>query len=56
MKSQLGDEAFNKMKEKQYGLVISNWNMEPVTEIHLLQKVRADANMKDTPYILITAE
>ena len=26
-----GGEAFNKMKEKKYGLVISDWNMEPVT-------------------------
>ena len=51
-----GGEAFNKMKEKQYGLVISDWNMEPVTGIQLLQQVRADANMKDTPFIIITAE
>ncbi|MGB0551484.1 MAG: response regulator [Alphaproteobacteria bacterium] len=51
-----GGEAFNKMKEKQYGLVISDWNMEPVTGIQLLQQVRADANMKDTPFIMITAE
>ena len=51
-----GGEAFNKTKEKQYGLVISDWNMEPVTGIQLLQQVRADANMKDTPFIIITAE
>ena len=51
-----GGEAFNKMKEKQYGLVISDWNMEPGTGIQLLQQVRADANMKDTPFIMITAE
>ncbi len=51
-----GGEAFNKMKEKQYGLVISDWNMEPVTGIQLLQQVRADANMKDTPFIMISAE
>ena len=51
-----GGEAFNKMKEKQYGLVISDWNMEPVTGIQLLQQVRADANTKDTPFIIIAAE
>ena len=51
-----GGEAFNKMKEKQYGLVISDWNMEPVTGIQLFQQVRADANMKDTPFIMIIAE
>ena len=51
-----GGEAFNKMKEKQYGLVISDWNMEPMTGIQLLQQVRADANTKDTPFIIIAAE
>ena len=49
-------EAFNKMKEKQYGLVISDWNMERMTGIQLLQQVRADANTKDTPFIIIAAE
>ncbi len=51
-----GGEAFNQMKEKQYGLVISDWNMEPMTGIQLLQQVRADANTKDTPFIIIAAE
>ncbi len=51
-----GGEAFNKMKEKQYGLVISDWNMEPVTGLDLLKQLRADGNMKSTPFIMITAE
>ncbi len=51
-----GTEAFNKMKEKKYGLVISDWNMEPVTGLDLLKQVRGDGNMKDTPFIMITAE
>ena len=51
-----GGEAFNQMKEKQYGLVISDWNMEPMTGIQLLQQVRADAHTKDTPFIIIAAE
>ena len=51
-----GGEAFNKMKERQYGLVISDGNMEPMTGIQLLQQVRADANTKDTPFIIIAAE
>ena len=49
-----GGEAFIKMKDKQYGLVISDLNMEPVTGIQLFQKLRADANLKDTPFIMIT--
>ena len=51
-----GTEAFNKMKEKKYGLVISDWNMEPVTGLDLLKQVRGDGNMKDTPFIMISAE
>ena len=51
-----GTEAFNKMKEKKYGLVISDWNMEPVTGLDLLKQVRGDIRMKDTPFIMITAE
>ena len=51
-----GGEAFNKMKEKKYGLVISDWNMEPVTGLDLLKQVRSDGDMKGTPFIIITAD
>jgi two-component system chemotaxis response regulator CheY len=51
-----GEEAFSKMKEEKYGLVISDWNMEPMTGYELLQAVRADDELKDTPFILVTAE
>ena len=51
-----GTQAFEKMGEKQYGLVISDWNMEPMTGIELLRKVRADEGMKATPFIMVTAE
>ena len=45
-----------KLKEKQYGLVISDWNMAPMTGFELLQKVRADAELGSLPFIMITAE
>lgn len=51
-----GGAAFEKMKEKSYSLVISDWNMEPVTGFELLKKVRADEKLKATPFILVTAE
>lgn len=51
-----GGEAYNMMKEKKYSLVISDWNMEPVTGFELLQKVRGDEALKATPFILVTAE
>lgn len=51
-----GAEAFEKMKAKSYGLVISDWNMEPMTGYELLKAVRSDANLEKTPFILVTAE
>ncbi len=51
-----GGEAFTKMKEKTFGLVISDWNMEPVTGLELLKQVRADEQLKNTPFIMVTAE
>jgi two-component system chemotaxis response regulator CheY len=51
-----GGMAYTKLKEKKYGLVISDWNMEPVTGYELLKKVRADDGLKTTPFILVTAE
>ena len=51
-----GGAAFQMMKLKSYGLVISDWNMQPVTGIELLRNVRADAGLKATPFIMVTAE
>jgi two-component system chemotaxis response regulator CheY len=51
-----GEEAMKKLKSKPYRLVISDWNMEPVTGFELLQQVRADESLKDTKFIMITAE
>ncbi|ALA16771.1 MULTISPECIES: response regulator [Chelatococcus] len=51
-----GTEAFAKMKERDYGLVISDWNMEPMTGYELLKQVRADEKLANTPFIMVTAE
>ena len=39
-----------------FGMVISDWNMEPMTGLQLLREVRADEKLKATPFIMITAE
>ncbi len=39
-----------------YGLVISDWNMEPMTGLQLLREVRADPKLKGLPFIMVTAE
>lgn len=51
-----GAEAFQKLQSDTYGLVISDWNMEPMSGMDLLKEVRADDAMKDLPFIMITAE
>jgi two-component system, chemotaxis family, chemotaxis protein CheY len=51
-----GSEALAKMRELKYGLVISDWNMEPMTGYDLLQQVRSDPSLSTTPFIMVTAE
>ena len=51
-----GAAALAKMHSKRYGLVISDWNMEPMTGYDLLQVVRNDPNLAETPFIMVTAE
>lgn len=51
-----GTEALTKLKERRYGLVISDWNMEPMTGYELLKRVRDDADLGEIPFIMVTAE
>ncbi len=51
-----GSAALHKLREKPYHLVISDWNMEPMTGLQLLREVRTDAKLKELPFIMITAE
>jgi two-component system chemotaxis response regulator CheY len=39
-----------------YGLVISDWNMQPMSGLQLLQEVRADPALAPTPFIMVTGE
>ena len=51
-----GAEALNKLRSKSYNLIISDWNMEPMTGYELLKEVRSDDILKKTPFIMVTAE
>ena len=51
-----GQDALEKLRQKPFSLVISDWNMEPMTGYELLKEVRADAKLKQVPFIMITAE
>lgn len=51
-----GSSALNMMRENDYGLVISDWNMEPMTGYEFLREVRADDELQRTPFLMVTAE
>ena len=52
-----GEAALEKVRQKEYGLIISDWNMEPMTGYDFLKTIRtSDTPYKDTPFIMVTAE
>jgi len=51
-----GAAALAKLRGRKYGLVISDWNMEPMTGYELLKEVRADPSLGRIPFIMVTAE
>ena len=51
-----GNEALAKLRSGAFGLVISDWNMEPMTGYDLLREVRADERLKRIKFIMVTAE
>lgn len=51
-----GPSALEKIQGKDYGLIPSDWNMQPMTGYELLRAVRADACTKATPFVMVTAE
>src|ERR1700738_1599753 len=46
--------ALAKMREKRYALVISDWNMEPMSGYGLLKKIRMDG--AEIRFIMITSD
>ncbi len=51
-----GVKALQKLRQKDYSLVISDWNMDPMTGLQLLKEVRTDTKLEGLPFIMITAE
>src|SRR6201992_828481 len=54
--AQNGEEALFKLRKETFDLVISDWNMAPMTGLDLLRQVRADAKLRAIPFIMVTAE
>jgi len=51
-----GASALAKLREYGYDLVISDWNMVPMSGFELLKEVRADRQLRKMRFIMITAE
>jgi two-component system chemotaxis response regulator CheY len=52
-----GEAALEKLAEAKFDLIISDWNMEPMSGFELLQIVRAkECYLKTIPFVMITAE
>ena len=51
-----GQEAIDKLKEKDYDLIISDIDMPVMNGFELLDYVKKDDNLKNIPVIFITAE
>ena len=51
-----GDTALQELKKEKIGLIVSDWNMPNMTGLDLLKAVRADKDLKDIPFLMVTAE
>jgi two-component system, chemotaxis family, chemotaxis protein CheY len=50
-----GYTALTRLGTSWYGLVISDWSMQPVTGLDLLKKIRSDEALAATRFIMMTA-
>lgn len=51
-----GGQALAKLRSGDFGLVISDWQMGPMTGLDLVREVRADQALKHLPFVMVTAE
>src|SRR4051812_27119851 len=51
-----GASALAQLRQGRYGLIISDWNMQPMSGEMLLMQIRADPSLKHIPVIVSTAQ
>ncbi|MDY6824206.1 MAG: chemotaxis response regulator CheY [Thermodesulfobacteriota bacterium] len=51
-----GTTAWEELQKNKFDLIISDWNMPKMTGLDLLKKVREDDQLKDIPFLMVTAE
>lgn len=51
-----GTTALEILKKEKVDLIISDWNMPKMSGLELLKAVRSDENLKNIPFVMVTAE
>jgi two-component system chemotaxis response regulator CheY len=51
-----GSVALEILKTTKVDLIVSDWNMPKMTGLDLLKEVRGNDSIKDTPFLMVTAE
>ena len=51
-----GEQALSVLRRTPFDLIISDWNMQPMTGLDLLRQVRGDDKLRRIPFIMVTAE
>lgn len=51
-----GVSALARLRQRRFGLVISDWNMQPMSGLDLLREVRGDPGLAHLPFIMITVQ
>jgi len=51
-----GNSALKALKSEKYDLVMCDWNMPEMPGIELLNRIRADEQLKNIPFVMVTAE
>ncbi|SFM52536.1 response regulator [Methylobacterium pseudosasicola] len=51
-----GTAALQFLRQRRYGLVLSDWNMLPMTGYELLRHVRTDPSLCETPFVMMTTQ
>jgi len=48
--------ALQMLRDNEYGLVVSDWYMQPMSGQVFLEKVRADPSLKRTRFVVVSVE
>ena len=51
-----GKTALKELKKEKFDLILCDWNMPEMSGLELLNEVKSDDKLKDTPFVMVTAE